>query len=582
MINRRAVARSLTTNMSPPEGAGAIVEPSHWGTAAWLQVVAVIAVVVILHVPLGNYMAAVYQSNSDWRLERAIYRVVGVQADGRQRWIKYLSSLLAFSAVSVVLLYALLLLQTYLAEPWGHKGMTPVLAFNTAISFTTNTSWQNYPGESTLGHVGLATGLGVQAFVSCAVGMCVAVALIRGLAQYQSEEIGNFWVDLVRSVVRILLPLSVVVTLILLVLGVVNNFNSAQAISTLSAGSQTILGGPVAAWESIKLMSGDGGGAFNANSAHPFENPTPLTNAVEIVAMLLIPVALLRTFGVMIGDKKQGWALFTAAAALFVVGLVAIAAATSVPHGTVVQAVGAPLEGTEARFGMPGSALFGHVATASADGAANASYDSFASLGGAVLMLNMMLGEVAPGGAGSGLYGLVMMTLLAVFIGGLMVGRTPEFLKQRLHARHMKLISLYILALPIAVLVGTAVAMALPGERASMLNAGPHGWSEVLYAFTSSAANNGSAFAGFSGNTTWYNMALALAMVFGRFLPIIAVLAIAGTFAAQRPGVITAGTLRTYSPTFVFLIVGATLLIVGLEYLPALALGPMADALMSR
>ena len=535
---------------------------------------------VILHVPLGDYMARVYSSSSSWRLEKAIYRVVGVQPDEQQRWTRYLSSLLAFSVVSVLLLYGILLLQVHLAEPRGHKGMTAALAFNTAISFTTNTSWQNYPGESTLGHVGLAAGLGVQAFASCAVGMCVAVALIRGLAQYQNEEIGNFWVDLVRSVVRILLPLSVVVTLILLVLGVVNNLNSAHEISTLSGGSQTILGGPVAAWESIKLMSGDGGGAFNANSAHPFENPTPLTNAVEIVAMLLIPVAFLRTFGVMIGDKKQGWALFTAAAALFVVGLVAIAAATSVPHGTVVQAVGAPLEGTEARFGMPGSALFGHVATASADGAANASYDSFASFGGAVLMLNMMLGEVAPGGAGSGLYGLVMMTLLAVFIGGLMVGKTPEFLKQRLHARHMKLISLYILALPIAVLVGTAVAMALPGERAPMLNAGPHGLSEVLYAFTSSAANNGSAFAGFSGNTTWYNMALALAMVIGRFLPIIAVLAIAGTFAAQRPGVITAGTLRTYSPTFVFLIVGATLLVVGLEYLPALALGPVADALM--
>ena len=310
--------------------------------------------------------------------------------------------------------------------------MTPALAFNTAISFVTNTSWQNYPGESTLGHVGLVAGLGVQAFASCAVGMCVAVALIRGLAQYQIEEIGNFWTDLVRSVVRILLPLSVIVTLVLLVLGVVNNFHGAQEISTLAGGNQTILGGPVATWESIKLMSGDGGGAFNVNSAHPFENPTPLTNVVEIVAMLLIPVAFLRTFGVMVGDKKQGWALFSAAAILFVIGTVAIVAATSMAHGTVVHAVGAPMEGTETRFGVPGSALFGQVATASADGAANSSYDSFASAGGAVLMLNMMLGEVAPGGAGSGLYGLVMMTLLAVFIGGLMIGRTPEYLKQRL------------------------------------------------------------------------------------------------------------------------------------------------------
>ena len=566
--------------MSPREGAVAIDDRSHWGTAAWLQVAAIIAIVVILHVPLGNYMARVYTATGDWRVERAIYRIVGVQPDDRQRWTKYLSSLLAFSAVSVLFLYGLLLLQAYLPQPWGHKGMTPALAFNTAISFTTNTSWQNYPGESTLGHVGLAAGLGVQAFASCAVGMCVAVALIRGLAQYQNEEIGNFWVDLVRTVVRVLLPLSIIVTLLLVALGVVNNFSGAQEISTLAGGNQTILGGPVGAWESIKLMSGDGGGAFNVNSAHPFENPTPLTNVVEIVAMLLIPVAFLRTFGVMVGDKKQGWALFVAAAVLFVIGTVAIAAATSVPHGTVVHAVGAPIEGTEIRFGVPGSALFGQAATASADGAANSSYDSFASLGGAVLMLNMMLGEVAPGGAGSGLYGLVMMVLLAVFLGGLMVGRTPEYLKQRLRARHIKLVSLYILALPTAVLIGTAVAMALPGERASMLNAGPHGLSEVLYAFTSSAANNGSAFAGFSGNTTWYNTALALAMVIGRFLPIIAVLGIAGTFAAQRPGVITAGTLRTYSPTFIVLIVATTLLIVGLEYLPALALGPVADALL--
>ena len=305
--------------MSPREGAVAIDDLSHWGTAAWLQVAAIIAIVVILHVPLGNYMASVYTATGNWRVERAIYRIVGVQPHDRQRWTKYLSSLLAFSAVSVLALYGILLLQAYLPQPWGHKGMTPALAFNTAISFTTNTSWQNYPGESTLGHVGLAAGLGVQAFASCAVGMCVAVALIRGLAQYQKEEIGNFWVDLVRTVVRVLVPLSVIVTLLLVGLGVVNNFSAAQEVSTLAGGNQTILGGPVGAWESIKLMSGDGGGAFNANSAHPFENPTPLTNAVEIVAMLLIPVAFLRTFGVMVGDKKQGWALFIAAAVLFVI-----------------------------------------------------------------------------------------------------------------------------------------------------------------------------------------------------------------------------------------------------------------------
>jgi K+-transporting ATPase ATPase A chain len=535
---------------------------------------------VLLHVPLGDYMASVYADTRHWRLEKVFHRLIGAQPDDRQRWTKYSTSVLAFSAISVLFLYGLLLVQTRLPEPWGHRGMTPALAFNTAISFVTNTSWQNYPGETTLGHVGLLAGLGVQAFASCAVGMCVAVALIRGLAQYQSEQIGNFWVDLVRTVVRILVPLSIVVTLILLALGVVNNLHGAQDITTLTGRSQTIVGGPVATWESIKLMSGDGGGAFNVNSAHPFENPTPLTNVVEIVAMLLIPVAFIRTFGVMVGDKKQGWALFAAAAILFVIGTAAIIAADLVSNGTVIHAVGAATEGTETRFGVPGSAVFGQAATATGDGASNSSYDSYASVGGAVLMLNMMLGEVAPGGAGSGLYGLVMMTLLAVFLGGLMIGRTPEYLKQRLHSRHIKLVGLYILTLPAAVLIGTAVAMALPGERAAILNTGPHGLSEVLYAFTSAAANNGSAFAGFSGNTTWYNTALALAMVVGRFLPIIAVLAIAGTFAAQRPGVITVGTLRTHSPTFVFLIAGATLIIVGLEYLPALAIGPAADALL--
>jgi K+-transporting ATPase ATPase A chain len=457
--------------------------------------------------------------------------------------------------------------------------MTPALAFNTAISFTTNTSWQNYPGESTLGHVGLTAGLGVQAFASCAVGMCVAIALIRGFTRRERNEIGNFWVDLVRTVVRILIPLSVVVAVILLVLGVVANFTGPQAVSTLAGGHQTILGGPVASWESIKLMSGDGGGAFNANSAHPFENPTPLSNVVEIVAMLVIPAAFIRTFGVMVGDKKQGWALFAAVAILFVIGAVAIIWAQTPAHGTVISAVGAATEGTETRFGVPGSALFGQAATASGDGAANASYDSFASLGGGVLLVNMMLGEVAPGGAGSGLYGLVVMALLAVFLGGLMVGTTPEFLQKRLHARHMKLISLYILVIPLTVLVGCAIAMALPGQVASMLNTGPHGLSEVLYAFTSSAANNGSAFGGFSGNTTWFDVALAFAMASGRFVPIIVVMALAGTFAAQRRGVVTAGTLRTHQPTFVVLIVSVTLIMVGLEYLPALALGPLADAL---
>jgi K+-transporting ATPase ATPase A chain len=546
---------------------------------AWLQLAAVIVIVGMLHVPLGDYMARVYSGGSDWRIETAIYRLVGVQPDQEQHWTRYLRSLLAFSAMSVLVLYGLLLLQTHLPQPWGHPGMTPALAWNTAVSFTTNTSWQNYAGETTLGHVGLSAGLGLQAFASAAVGMSAGIALVRGIGRTQAIGIGNFWVDLVRTIVRILLPVSLVLAVILVAFGVVQNLHGPQDVSTIAGGTQTILGGPVGSWEPIKLLSGDGGGAFNVNSAHPFENPTPASNVVEIVAMLLIPLSLVRTFGVMVSDRRQGIALLIVVAVVFALGVAAIVAAESLGHGTVANAVGATSEGTETRFGIPGSALFGQAATASADGAANASYDSFASLGGAMLMVNMMLGEVSPGGAGSGLYGLVMMVLLAVFLGGLMIGKTPEYLKKRLEAREMKFIGVYILIPPAVILVGCAVAMALPGQRAAMLNAGPHGLSEVLYAFTSSTASNGSAFAGFTGNTQWYNVALAIAMLLGRYVPIIVVLALAGSFAAQRAGVVTAGTLRTHRPLFVGLVIGVTLIMVGLEYFPALALGPIADGL---
>jgi potassium-transporting ATPase potassium-binding subunit len=549
----------------------------HWGAAAWFQVAVAVTLVGALHVPLGDYFARVYTAGTDWRVEKIVYRLIGVDSAREQRWTRYLGSILAFSAVSILFLYAWLLVQAKLPAPWGHPGMTPGLAFNTAVSFATNTSWQNYAGESALGHLGLATGLGVQAFASAAVGMCVAVALVRGIVRRQTDELGNFWVDLVRSCLRILLPLALLTALLLAVLGVIQNLDVAREVTTVAGGTQTLLGGPVASWESIKLLSGDGGGAFNVNSAHPFENPTPVSNLVEIVAMLLIPVSFIRMFGVIIGDKRQGWALLAVVAVLFALGTAAIGFSETFGHGTVTATVGSAAEGTETRFGVPGSALFGQAATASADGAANSSYDSFASLGGAVLMANMMLGEVSPGGAGSGLYGLLIVALLAVFLGGLMIGRTPEFLTKRLGAREMKLISLVILTAPIAVLVGTGISIALPMGVKSMGNPGPHGLSEVLYAFTSSVAGNGSAFAGFTGNTPWFNTALAIAMAIGRYLPMIFVLTLAASLAAQRPGVVTAGTLRTKSPVFVGLVVAATLIVVGLEFFPALALGPLVE-----
>ncbi len=551
----------------------------HWGTTAWLQLLVMVAILGTLHIPLGNYMAHVYTSENHWRVERFIYRMAGVNPDREQNWIWYLFSVLAFSAVSVLGLLGLLIAQTHLPQPWGHKGMTPLLAFNTAVSFVTNTSWQNYPGESTLGHVGLAAGLGVQAFASAAVGMAVAVALSRGVARRETAELGNFWVDLSRGIVRILLPIAIAVAIVFIALGVVESFGAARSIATLAGGSQALPLGPVASWEPIKLMSGDGGGAFNVNSAHPFENPTALSNLIEIVVMLLIPMSLLRTYGILVGDRRQGWALLAVVITLFCLGTAAVGMFESMPHDTVAIAVGASTEGTEVRFGVPGSALFGQAATATADGAANSSYDSFASLGGGVLMANMMLGEVSPGGAGSGLYGLVIIALLAVFLGGLMIGRTPEYLGKRLGPREMKLVSLTVLTAPCVVLAGVAVAIAIPAGPKSMANSDAHGLSELLYAFTSCVAGNGSAFAGFSGNTPGFNLALAAVMLVGRYLPMILVLALAARFAGQRTRAINSGSLDTHTVSFVGLMIGAVLIVVGLEYLPALALGPIADGL---
>ena len=552
----------------------------HWGMTAWLQLLAVVAILGALHVPLGNYMARVYTGEKHWRVERFIYRVAGVNPHREQRWSWYLVSVLAFSVVSVLGLLALLIFQTHLPQPWGHKGMTPLLALNTAISFATNTSWQNYAGESTLGHVGLAAGLGVQAFASAAVGMAVAVALIRGIARRETDRLGNFWVDLVRGIIRILLPLAIVVAVVLSVLGVVESFGAARSITTLAGGSQTLPVGPVASWESIKLMSGDGGGAFNASSAHPYENPSGLSNAIEIILMALIPMSLVRSYGIMVGDRRQGWALLVVVIALFGLGTAALGVSESIPHDTVATAVGASTEGTEVRFGVPGSALFGQVATATADGAANSSYDSFASLGGGVLMANMMLGEVSPGGPGSGLYGLVVIALLAVFLGGLMIGRTPGYLGKGLGPREMKLVSLFVLTAPCAVLTGVAVSVAVPAGPKAMNNAGPHGLSELLYGFISCVAGNGSAFAGFSGNTPGFNLALAAAMLVGRYVPIILVLALAASLAGQRASVIDdPGTLPTHTVSFVGLMIGVVLIVVGLEYLPALALAPIAESL---
>jgi K+-transporting ATPase ATPase A chain len=407
--------------------------------AGWLQAAVVIIAVLALHVPLGDYMARAFGRSGHWRAERLLYRACGIDPDTEQRWTVYLRSLLAVSLAGILGLYLLLRAQSLLPYSLGHPGMNPALAFNTAVSFTTNTSWQNYSGEATLGYAAQAAGLGVEAFLSAAVGLAAALALIRGLIRRDTDKVGNFWVDLTRSITRVLLPLALLSGLLLAGLGVIQNLGGWHLAGTVAGGRQAIPGGPVASWESIKLMSGDGGGFFNANSAHPFENPTPLTNVIEIVLMLLIPVACLRMFGRMTGQPRQGWALLAVAAVLLAGWMAVTITAESHPSGAAPAAAHGAMEGKQTAFGTAGSALFGAAATSSADGAANASYDSFTSVGGGMLLSAMMLGEVSPGGVGSGLYGLLMIVLIAVFLGGLMISRTPEYLRKRIRAPEMKM-----------------------------------------------------------------------------------------------------------------------------------------------
>jgi K+-transporting ATPase KdpA subunit len=547
--------------------------------AGWLQAAVVIALVGALHVPLGDYMAWAFTARRHWRVERVIYRLGGMDPDTDQTWPHYIRSLLAMSAAGIVVLYLLLRLQGHLPYSLGHPGMSPALAFDTAVSFTTNTSWQNYAGESTLGYLAQAAGLGVEAFLSAAVGLAAVLALIRGIVRRETNRVGNFWVDLTRAVTRVLLPLAFGIAVLLAGLGVIENLSAWHMVSTLAGGRQAIPGGLVASWEPIKLISGDGGGFFNANSAHPFENPSPLTNVIEISLMLLVPVACIRMFGRLVGDRRQGWALLAVAGVLFTGWMAVTVAAESHVSGAAPAAAHAAMEGKETAFGVPGSAAFGVAATSSADGAANASYDSFTALGGGLLMSAMMLGEISPGGVGSGLYGLLMIALVAVFLGGLMVSRTPTYLQKRIRAPEMKMVALYYLATPTVLLAGTAVAIALPAGRAAILNQGPHGLSEVLYAFTSSANSNGSAFGGLSGNTTFYNTVLAVVMLLGRYAPMVFVLGLAGTLARQRPTSADPGALRTTQPAFVMLVLGVAVILVFLTFLPALALGPLAEGL---
>ncbi|GGN65625.1 potassium-transporting ATPase potassium-binding subunit [Actinoplanes lobatus] len=544
----------------------------------WIAVLMLVATLVAVYRPFGDYMYRVVSGRDHNVVERGVYRLVGVDANAGQAWGVYARGVLAFSAVSVLFLYAFLRLQDRLWLSLGLPAVEGHIAWNTAVSFVTNTNWQAYSGESTMGHLVQMAGLAVQNFVSAAVGIAVAVVLVRGFAAREAETLGNFWVDLTRIIVRILLPLSVVFAVVFMVGGVVQNLSAGVDVTTLTGGVQHITGGPVASQEAIKELGTNGGGFYNANSAHPFENPTAWTNWLQILLMLLIPFSLPRVFGRMVGQNRQGYAI-AAVMALLALGSIALTVGFETHGaGTVPQAVGAAMEGKEVRFGIPGSATFAAATTLTSTGAVNSFHDSYTALGGMMPMVNMMLGEVAPGGAGSGLYGMLILATITVFVAGLMVGRTPEYLGKRIRVREIQLASLYFLVTPLIVLGGTAAAFAT-GNDATALNTGPHGLSEVLYAFTSAGNNNGSAFAGITVATPWWDVALGLAMLLGRFLPLILVLALAGSLAGQHPVPESDGTLPTHRPLFVGMVAGVTVVLVALTFLPALALGPLAEGL---
>jgi K+-transporting ATPase ATPase A chain len=558
----------------------------------WLflaQLATVALMLAICFRPLGDHIARTFTSRWDLKVERGIYRLIGVDPASEQSWPVYLRGVLAFSMVGVLIVYLIQRLQAWLPYSLGLPAVPAGISFNTAISFVTNTNWQSYSPEATLGSTVQMAALTVQNFVSAAVGLAVAIALVRGFAEHRGEQhragtIGNFWVDLMRGTIRVLLPLSVVFTIVLIAGGVIQNLNPSTAVHTLAGATQSIPGGPVASQEAIKLLGNNGGGFFNANSAHPFENPAAWTNLIEIFLMLLVPFSLPRAFGTMVGDRRQGYAILAAMAFIFVVSVSLFTWFETSGGGTATAAAGGAMEGKEQRFGILGSTLFGTTSTLTSSGAVVASHDSLTPLGGMMTMIDMMTGEVAPGGIGAGLYGILVMAVVAVFLAGLMVGRTPEYLRKRIRSREIKLASLYFLTTPTLILAGTALSFAIPGvvqsvEKTTIFNPGPHGFSEVLYAFTSAGNNNGSAFGGISANTPWMNAALGAVMFLARFVPIVFVLALAGSLAAQERLPVTAGTLPTHRPMFVGLLVGTVLINTALTYFPVLALGPLAEGL---
>ena len=555
--------------------------------AAALQIGVVVLILALAYVPLGDYMARVLTSPRHLRVERALYRVVRVDASKPQTWVGYTAAVLGFSLVGVLFLYALQRLQAVLPMSGGRPDVPSAMAFNTAVSFVTNTNWQSYSPEAVMGNLVQAGGLAVQNFLSAAVGIAVAVALIRGIvAKTGGDELGNFWVDLVRATLRILLPLSVLFAILFLTQGVVQSFHSGFGFTNLDGTQGRAVVGPFASQEAIKELGTNGGGSLATNSAHPFENPTPLSNIAQIIAILLIPICLTRTYSTLVRDRRQGLTILGVMASLLAVIFAITAYFEQHTTGVAARAAGAMMEGKEQRFGIPGSVLYAVATTGTSTGAVNAQHDSFSAAGGGALIWNMLLGEVAPGGVGTGLYGILVLAVIAVFVGGLLVGRTPTFLGKKIGQREITMAALSILVMPALVLVGTGITMTLSSTTGFQGNSGDpgspqsvHGYSEVLYAFASAANNNGSAFGGLTVTSDWFQTSLAVAMLLGRFLPIVFTLALAGLLARQKPAPSSTATLPTHGLLFGGLLFGPIVLVAGLTFFPALALGPIAEAM---
>ena len=563
---------------------------------AFLQVGLFAVLVTVLSVPIGLYMARVFSNEHTFLdpvlrpVERAIYRVCGVDSGAEMTWAEYAVAMLMFSLVGMLLLYAMERLQQFLPlNPQGFGPPTPDLSFNTAASFTTNTNWQAYAGESTMSYLTQMAGLAFHNFVSAASGISVAIAVIRGFVRRSAKTLGNFWVDLTRATLWVLLPICVVGTLVLVWQGVPQNFSPYVHAKTVEGTEQVIAQGPVASQEIIKELGTNGGGFFNANSAHPYENPTPLTNLIEMLAIFLISAGLTHTFGKMAGDRRQGWALFAAMAILFLMGVTVTIwseqrgnpnfTAMGINQAATANQSGGNFEGKEVRFGIVSSALWATITTDTSCGAVNAMHDSFTPLGGLIPLLNMQIGEIIFGGVGSGLFGILVMAILSVFIAGLMVGRTPEYLGKKIEGREMKLAMLYVLIFPTVILLPAGIAMVTKAGLAGISNPGPHGFSQVLYAFTEAGANNGSAFGGLNANAPFYNWMLAVSMLFGRFAMMIPALALAGSLAAKKSVPQSAGTFPTNGAIFVVLLVGVILIVAALTFFPADALGPIVEHL---